>query len=59
MGIKGIIDEEEFETSMSEVEARRLVKYLVDHGMSKEEAYETLVYTMGATLEQIEELGID
>ncbi len=56
MGI--MFDGEEIEASISEIEAQRLVKWLVDHGSSKEEAYEALAYTMNATVEQINEVQI-
>jgi hypothetical protein len=42
-------DEEEFELTLTEEESQRLTKWVIDHGHTKEEAYEALAYVMGAT----------
>ena len=47
-------DDEEENEAFTEAEAKRLVKWVTDHGHSKEEAYEALAYVMNATPEQQE-----
>ncbi len=44
-------DDEEVEQTMTEEQAKRLTQWVVDHGHSKEDAYEALAYVMGATVE--------
>lgn len=44
-------DEDEEEGVMSEEAAQRLVEWVIDHGHTKEEAYEALAFTMGAAVE--------
>ena len=46
-------DEEEYEESLTEEQAQRFVEWVMEHGHSKEDAYEGLAYIMGATVEQI------
>ncbi len=51
MGKKYDEDEEE-SWFMSEEAARRLVKWVMDHGHTEAEAYEALAVTMGAAVEE-------
>ena len=49
----GIIydEDEEIEQSITEEQAKRLTEWVVNHGLSKEQAYEALAYVMGATVD--------
>ena len=47
-----IMEEMELD-AMSEDIAQRIVKWALNHGHSKEEAYEALAYSLNATVEQI------
>ncbi len=44
-------EDEEYEQTMTEEQAHRLTQWIVDHGHSKEDAYEALAYVMGAIVE--------
>lgn len=46
-------DEMEVEEGMTEGQAQRFVKWAVNHGKTREEAYEGLAYIFGVTLEQM------
>lgn len=52
MGIMYDEDEEEIEVGLTEEQAQRLVEWVINHGHTKEKAYEALAYVMGATVEQ-------
>ena len=45
-------NEEEYEPTLSEEEAKRLTRWVVEHGHTKEEAYEALAYIMGASISE-------
>lgn len=45
-------EDEAFEDTITEEQAARLVKWVMDHGHTKEEAHEALAYVMNATGEE-------